>query len=203
MMNTERANLTLLEAQAKLVAPRRVIETVTCPVCSFSYVRGLAADMAEHRRYHRKTLSVLEPKPHSLLKPNALLEVGSFATAWKNRLMYDRAVQFKREFGYGFIQWEYDYEHDGRVRGFVFVDDQQAPVGACALRWRRYEDAPHAYAMQWIWLCPRARRTGILSSHWPALRERFGAFECEPPLSGAMQAFLAKHEPQPVGIATP
>jgi hypothetical protein len=47
--------------------------------------------------------------------------------------------------------------------------------------------------MQWVWLCPPARRSGALSRRWLDLLERYGDFELDQPLSEAMQAFIAIH----------
>ncbi len=46
--------------------------------------------------------------------------------------------------------------------------------------------------MQWVWLHPYMRRKGCLTRAWPIFAERFGQFDCEPPLSDAMQTFLEK-----------
>jgi ribosomal protein S18 acetylase RimI-like enzyme len=110
-----------------------------------------------------------------------------------------RAATFQREFCYDFVQWDgpHQIESDPRARGFLFNDDSGvfghgAIVGACA-RWREHTDHPPCWAMQWIWIAPKARRRGILSRRWDAFRARFGKFVIEPPLSEAMQAFAAKH----------
>jgi hypothetical protein len=112
-----------------------------------------------------------------------------------------RAATFQREFCYDFVQWDgpHQIESDPRARGFLFNDDSGvfghgAIVGACAFRWREHTDHPPCWAMQWIWIAPKARRRGILSRRWDAFRARFGKFVIEPPLSEAMQAFAAKHD---------
>ena len=87
-----------------------------------------------------------------------------------------------------------DGDDDPKAHGFLFNDDScvfghGAIVGACE---REYTDHPPCWAMQWIWIAPKARRRGILSRRWDAFRARFGKFVIEPPLSDAMQAFAAK-----------
>lgn len=146
-----------------------------------------------HRNYHRTFLAVLEPKPDFRLMPDSLHPVTAKSKRWEHLLLFRRAEQFRREFHYDFNQWEHpDDRKDPKGRGFLFIDGTGAVVGACAFRWRNWADAPPGWAMQWMWLCPRARRTGILTKYWPVFREMFGDFLPEPPFSPAMEAFFAK-----------
>jgi hypothetical protein len=78
----------------------------------------------------------------------------------------------------------------GNVRPSPGANDAGAIVGACAFRWREYSDAPAAWALQWVWVCPKARRTGVLRARWRSFRERYGDFHIEPPVSAAMQGFV-------------
>ena len=64
-------------------------------------------------------------------------------------------------------------------------------VGACCFREREWIDAK-AWALQWVWLHPYARRQGVLASAWPHFRRRYGDFHVEGPLSPAMKGFLAR-----------
>jgi hypothetical protein len=58
-------------------------------------------------------------------------------------------------------------------------------------------DSEHGFpwALGWAWFHPYARRRGYLSQAWPYFRKRFGGFILEPPLSEAMEAFVAKNDP--------
>jgi hypothetical protein len=117
--------------------------------------------------------------------------------------IYERARLFKREFHYDFVQWHPDGERNPGVVGFLFVDPAGSGklLGACCFRWREYSNAPHRWAMDWIWLAPGARRTGLLTARWPSFLKDFGAFHVEHPRSDAMQAFLKKHGLPGVGLA--
>jgi len=64
-------------------------------------------------------------------------------------------------------------------------------VGACAFRWREYTNHEPMWAMQWIWIAPRARRHGVLTHRWHGFQTHF-SFVLEYPLSDAMQAFATK-----------
>jgi hypothetical protein len=181
-------------------------EDTTCEKCGYRWYKGDPESSYYHRREHKKRFVVLEPTPH----PKFLLDLENGAgpevemvtymsPSWRHREMYERALAFQREFGYDFCQWEHPKgAKDESGIGFLFNDDtgvfgHGAIVGACAFRWRTWEDAPHGWAMQWIWLAPGARRRGVLTRRWPMLRERFGAFHLESPLSEAMMAFAVKN----------
>jgi hypothetical protein len=66
-------------------------------------------------------------------------------------------------------------------------------LGAISFRWREPRDEPAFWGLQWVWIAPKMRRRGILSSRWAVFRERFGDFVVESPVSETMQAFLSKH----------
>jgi hypothetical protein len=51
--------------------------------------------------------------------------------------------------------------------------------------------------MEWIWIHPYCRRQGLLSKAWPEFEKMFPGFEPDPPLSPAMQAFVAKMRGKP------
>jgi hypothetical protein len=171
-------------------------ETVTCPVCLSTYVKGDPEESARHRREHKRVLTMVEPKPYPLAAEavsrgwDGFVDPGS--PRWMQKAMLGRARLFRREFGYDFLQWHSIGEQDPRSRGFLFMDDEQPGriVGACSFFWREYTDAPHAWALQWIWIAPVGRRQGHLSRHWAMFREKFGQFAVEQPLSDAMQDFL-------------
>jgi hypothetical protein len=100
------------------------------------------------------------------------------------------ATFFLREHGY---MRQFDsYDEGEKYRAYLWGESAEGRVaiyGACCFRFREYEKSP-AYAMQWIWLHPYARRKGHLSAAWPYFRRRFGAFVVEPPYSEGMRFFL-------------
>ena len=57
---------------------------------------------------------------------------------------------------------------------------------------REYTNHEPMWAMQWIWVAPRARRHGVLTRRWHGFQTRFGSFVLEYPLIDAMQAFATK-----------
>lgn len=175
------------------------VETV-CNECGSTWWRGDPDSSAGHRREHKRRMHILDPQPHELMIAAALTDsdpelVTSQSPAWKHDEIYRRAYAFKREEKYDFVQWQSSSgDDDPKAHGFLFIDEAGIIKGAGAFRWREPE-APEApfWGLQWVWICPRYRRQGILESRWKKLRERFGDFVVEGPVSQSMRAFLAKH----------
>jgi hypothetical protein len=113
------------------------------------------------------------------------------APMWLHREVYERAMRFKRDFGYDWPQWheaERREEIDPKWLGFVFADDAEAIDGACSFA--REEDG---WTLCWVWIRPACRRQGLLAARWPAFLEEFGDFWIEHPLSSAMSSFIERH----------
>ncbi|VVE29035.1 hypothetical protein PHO31112_03539 [Pandoraea horticolens] len=167
-----------------------------CPTCDFTYYRGDSESTSSHRREHRIRLRYLEPSTHPKLATSETVTVTHLVTTksptWLHREIYDRALAFKREFRYDFTQWgSRNGDDDPDVEGHLMTA-AGVILGACAFRMR--QDGVNRYrALQWIWLAPKYRRAGHLSTCWAGLRRRYGAFHVEAPVSLAMQAFLARN----------
>lgn len=171
-------------------------KAVECPDCGMTYVQGSRTDEQSHRSFHRKRFSIIEPRPHRrfIQARERDLNAGWVSAAspkWKRQEMYDRALEFKRELGYDFPQWALDAGHDPDAVGFLFSDDDGRIIGACSFRPQSHP-GERPWRLDWIWLCPSARRKGHLDRQWDRFRQRFGVFDVEPPISKAMQAFLRK-----------
>jgi hypothetical protein len=166
-----------------------------CKICGYEWYRGDPDSSALHRRVHKKRLAYLEPEPLPEFvseKDNAKDAelVTTVSPKWKHREIYRRAVAFKREFAYDFIQWQSAKgDDDAHVHGFLLASEKNVIAGACAFR-KREDQGQSWWTLQWIWIAPKFRRSGILSRYWPEFRERFGDFHVEAPVSEAMQAFL-------------
>ncbi|TKV70371.1 C2H2-type zinc finger protein [Rhizobium sp. AU243] len=169
---------------------------MTCPHCGMTYVKGSRTDEQLHRSFHRKRFSVIEPKPHrrfseALDRDLDAAWVDARSPKWKRTEVFGRALEFKRELGYDFIQWSLEAQHDPDAIGFLFSGENGRIVGACSFRPQDgASDRP--WRLDWIWICPNARRLGQLDRHWDRFRQRFGVFDVEHPVSDAMQAFLRK-----------
>jgi len=147
-----------------------------------------------------ESLDIVAP----LISPNEAIR-GPIRITIDSPKQYRKAVFkiasfFRREFGYA-LQYGYDgNEDDEHHVAFLWVHPEadgramsfRVPcVGAAVFRQRfAKKELPPVYALQWVWFHPYWRRKGLLSSHWAALRQEFGNFQCEPPLSPAMQGFL-------------
>lgn len=164
---------------------------VTCADCGVEWLTGDPDSVTYHRREHRTRLRYLRPKTIARYVADAAdpdrRTVNALSPRWKHREMFERARLFTREMGYSFPQWTCpDSPPDVEAIGILFdIDD--VIVGSCSFRLRGA-----TWCMDWIWIAPMYRRSGVLTRYWPELRTRFGDFPLEPPVSDAMQAFVKK-----------
>ena len=174
-----------LEVRAPKFRSRPTPRRETCAVCGYEWRRGDPNSSAAHRREHQRRLSYLDPKPVAQFVAelaaggDAEVVTGS-SPAWKHREIFRRALAFRREFHYDFVQWHSPKgDSDPGVHGFLFANDDNAIVGACAFR-RRGDGDEQYWGLQWIWVTPKYRRSGVVSKRWASFRKRFGDFYIEP-----------------------
>ncbi|MNJ44748.1 hypothetical protein D3C77_398130 [compost metagenome] len=175
-----------------------------CEYCGHTYMTNNSKDERIHREVHSRKEQMIDPQPDlrlaSLLPLDGCGElVDQEAPLWMHGAVYERALEFKREFGYDAVQW--DGSSNNRAgedwQGWLFAADTEGTIaGACAfMRRDGAVDGPR-WSLQWIWLAPKYRRSGFLESRWPSFLEAYGDFEIETPLSPAMQSFVRKHGTQ-------
>lgn len=168
------------------------VET-TCPVCSMAYTKGDPESAMGHRHEHARVTRLLTPRPNRRMRERFELGldaelVSAGAPLWMQKEMYERAVRFKRDFGYDFIQWP-DVGHiDRSWHGYLFSTRDGVIDGACAFN--RQDDE---WVLGWVWIRPERRRHGLLLARWRDFLQKYGDFWIEHPLSEAMQAFVQKH----------
>lgn len=180
--------------------PARPTIKTKCPTCGYTWWRNDPDSSALHRKEHKVRMIALDPQPHDQMIRAQLEEpeperVTASSPNWKMAEMYRRAWAFKREMRFDFVQWESPEEKpDPDAHGILFSGDDGRILGAVAFRWREPDDKadPPFWGLQWVWVCPQARRSGILAQRWPSLRQRFGDFYVEGPVSEAMRTFLKK-----------
>lgn len=116
------------------------------------------------------------------------------------------ALYFKKEFKYDFIQYEANehiYEHV-KYSGILFTEmawdlleeDQPTPYRLCGggcFRWREWQDKAPGWSLDWVWLHPFFRHRGVFSKHWEHIKQQYGDFHIEPPISADLEKFLAKN----------
>lgn len=184
---------------------RRAPVEVTCEACGYTYVRGDVDSSDGHRREHRKRMPYLDPAPLDRViemrnRAQDPAIVNALSPLWMHREMIGRGRALNRELNYS-VRWG-SPETDMMARGHLFILPDGRIVGACSFRWREYQDAPPAWALEWIWIAPPFRRLGILAAKWVELRALYGDFVVEGPVSPAMQAFLRKRgEESAIGAA--
>jgi hypothetical protein len=108
-----------------------------------------------------------------------------------HREMYERAVRFKRDFGYDFIQWPYVDKRsdiDSSWVGYLFAAQDGTIDGACG-----FQQQDDEWVLAWAWIRPERQRSGLLATRWSSFVAQFGDFWIEHPLSDAMQAFFTRH----------
>lgn len=186
-----------LTVKAPKYRSKPTLKLTKCEVCGLEWYRGNPDSSAEHRKEHKKRLKYLDPKPNPRFgkeyqAEDGLLHIIANSPKWMHREIYLRALAFKRDFRYDFVQWGGQKgETDPNARGYLFINDENIVVGACTFRWREYEDKSF-WGLQWVWITPKYRRTGVLSKHWRTLRQLHGDFLVEGPVSDEMIAFVAK-----------
>jgi len=174
--------------------PRRV--EVACADCGTRYTRGDPESARNHRTAHEQALRLLQPKPSARMREQLQRgiegeRVDVNASLWMHHEVAARAVRFKRDFGYDFVQWPSISTRarlDSRWVGYLFADSTGAIDGACA-----FHRDQEQWSLHWAWVRPERRRHGLLAARWPHFLERFGDFWIEHPLSDAMLAFVTRY----------
>lgn len=184
----------MLEVHAPLYVEPRPQMLIECSECKFNFVSGIRSDEHTHNIEHRKVVTTLKPIPSRALRKVLSSDVEAVwvttdSPSWLRIAVYRRALAFKREMKFDFAQWEVGYDPD--AVGFLFHDEDFRITGACCFR-SETEDKPHRTSLDWIWICPDQRRSGLLSKNWNRFHKRFGDFSIAHPLSDAMQGFLRK-----------
>lgn len=166
----------------------------TCSECGFGYDKEYPDDVHDHNIIHHKRVTTLRPVPSRALraamsKDAEAVWVTHQSPKWLRLAVYRRAYAFKRELRYSLVQWSINDDPDAIA--YLLSDDDSRIIGACCFR-PMFSEQPEKMELDWIWICPGARRQGWLSRHWNIFLERFGEFEIGFPISNEMQAFLRK-----------
>lgn len=138
---------------------------------------------------------------------NWLIPVNSKSSRIHRVAVWKIARFFRREFHYDFVQYGHNGDDDDKDHAaYLWVPSNSILrgwrshcIGACCFRKRN----GGRMAMQWIWIHPFFRRTGLLRRAWPVFKERHGDFALEGPLSEAMKAFVASVNKPSIESATP
>ena len=169
-----------------------------CELCDYEWYRGDTESSAAHRKEHKKRLKYLDPQPNQRFCKgsqvhNGLFPVTANSPRWVHVEIYLRALAFKRELKYDFVQWVSPEDNpDQNDHGYLFINSDNVAIGACAFR--RIENGIKSFwNLQWVWITPTYRRSGVLSKHWKMLRQFHGDFGIERPISDAMVAFVTKN----------
>lgn len=132
---------------------------------------------------HRHTITMYPITPSTPLRARKATEIIAY--------------YFKREFNYDAPGYHPDEDQDRKDRIFLLLegdyhDETYNAVGAIVFRWRKYSNAPEQRVLDWVWIHPFLRQTGIFTTYWTIFRELYGDFHVESPYSKAMHSFLVK-----------
>ncbi|WP_181295292.1 hypothetical protein [Pseudomonas sp. Q2-TVG4-2] len=175
-------------------------QEVTCDYCRMTYTKGNLESSIAHRREHARLKRLLEPRPDrrfaNRLERHSNPElVDSDSPFWMHQEVYERALRFKRDFRYDFLQWNgcQSKKASPNYHGYLFADHTGTHasgtiVGACAFALRK-----EVWSLDWIWVVPSMRRKGVLRHRWQAFLKMYGDFDIEHPLSTAMEGFVGQH----------
>lgn len=187
--------LVQLTIRAPLYRTKPKPREIVCGGCGMRFLRGDHDSEEGHTREHRRRLSVLRPRP--LVRSARLVANGASSPRvewnsahWKHGLLYEQARLFRAELGYDFTQWRPTPLDNAGAEGLLFIDPQGVVDGGCAFRLDSRGES--GWLLDWVWVRPDARRSGVLARHWPLIRERYGDFHVSAPVSPAMRGFLKK-----------
>ncbi|MEX5748764.1 C2H2-type zinc finger protein [Massilia sp. X63] len=169
---------------------------IHCKVCGTRYTKGDPESTHNHRRRHAEVQRLLKPYPSESMRERAARgprgeRVDVNAPLWMHREVGKRALRFKRDFGYDFLQWP-SVSTRARLNpnyvGYLFADADGAIDGACAFYCDKGE-----WRLDWAWIRPERRRHGLLAARWPHFLGEFGDFWIEHPISDDMRGFIDRH----------
>jgi hypothetical protein len=113
--------------------------------------------------------------------------------------LYGIAKAFRREMKFDFVQW-CEIEDDGK--GYIIADREGRALGGFVVRWRKYTDVPHHWALVWIWIAPDYRRQGWLRRTWEMVEGKYSGIIPEKPFSAGTEAFFASQPAYLTRLAT-
>jgi hypothetical protein len=160
---------TLITIRGPKWRKERICVDFNCPVCGMRYQKGNREEALSHRSYHARMLRLLQPAPHRKMQNRQVNiqnpeMVSHDSPIWMHREMYERAREFKREMQFDFIQWASPGPRRQReviAVGFLMTSETGTIEGACAFR-----NGAAEWSLDWIWVRPNARRTGLLRERW-------------------------------------
>jgi hypothetical protein len=142
--------------------------------------------------------AILHPEPGKDIEiPSELFPLTPESRMPPKRALETIARQFRREFGYDFVQYcALEKDEWSKTRSFLWAEpdwgSKYRVIGGCCFRYRQYQNIPEPFwVLQWIWIHPYRRNKGLLTAAWPAFCALMECFAVEPPLSPAISGFLS------------
>lgn len=173
----------------------------TCSYCGAMYITNNPSSARAHREEHTRVKHLIDPTQNlrfakRLAKHPTPEKVDATSPLWMHEEVRRRAIQFRRDFRYDFLQWDggASQRASSKCHGYLLSvnNPEHQPgviAGACAF----FPKKEGGWKLGWIWTAPKFRRSGILASRWSAFLEQYGDFTIEHPLSAAMHNFVLRH----------
>lgn len=192
-----------LEVLGPHYQPPEVQELVRCEYCGYEYMTNNTAEARIHAEVHGRYQKLYDPAPDQRFADHRASHVSGEgervdpeSPVWMHGEVYERAAEFRREFSYDFVQWPGSWMKpaDEGWEGHLFALGEEGTVaGACAFMQSAPDKENPGWALQWIWVAPKYRRSGLLEARWPEFLTLYGDFHIEHPISPAMQEFVRKN----------
>lgn len=135
-------------------------ESVDCDYCGLSYLFNTPAETRTHRQAHRRAAQLLDPVPNTrlakrLAETDQPIIVDSKAPMWMQKEVYRRAVTFKRELRYDFVQWPGDDVNPVTLgwHGHLFPAGPDGTIaGAGAFSNQHPGPGDEEWTLAWVWI---------------------------------------------------
>jgi hypothetical protein len=102
--------------------------------------------------------------------------------------------------------WNTDGSEEIDAHGFLFNDDtggfrSGTIIGGCVIRWRKCEEGPKSWWLEWAWVAPHVRRRGVFSRHWTQMANSFEGLQVPQQVLCEMKELWAKENAQPSDLS--
>lgn len=113
------------------------------------------------------------------------------ATYELRKVVAEVGLQFKRESGYDLAPFD---PSDPGVEGVLFASRKFKATFAIAAGAAGFSRFGDVWSMDWVWVHPYERGTGLFRRAWGELEQVYGLFHVDGPYSASLSAFFRAEE---------
>lgn len=121
------------------------------------------------------------------LNSNEWISVNNNSKLKLKEILHRAARCFTKKFNYG-PAYEYSYRNSEEYSAALFIDGSNI-IGGCAIHYN-YKNVPDLHGLQWVWLHPDYRRSGVFKRFWNDYVKELDSIAIESPISVDMIAFI-------------